>query len=224
MEKSFSSIQFKGLLIGLSFVLLMTGCLQTRSELKQTDTKKTVQDQVITLQKNTADQTSRFTDIDSDLRNVNGRVEVLENRVAQYQAQAYEKQGADIQNLDRKVTALQEEITRLNGMIENMTADMNAMKAGAQAKLPEPAGSQGNLGVADELFSKKEWRKAVLVYQKFRDLNPKSKRFPKATLRIGQCFLELGMKDDARTFFEEVIANFPKSEEAKQAKVLLKKK
>ena len=57
-----------------------------------------------------------------------------------------------------------------------------------------------------------------MAYQKFRDQNPKNKKFAKATLKIGLAFNELGLKDEAKTFLEEVVAKFPQSEEAKQAK------
>lgn len=206
------------LLLGLG--LMQTGCLMTRNEANER--KVTVQDQVQTLQKTNADQATRFADIDSDMRAMTGRIEVLENRVAQYQAQSQDNVKA--QDLERKITLLQEEITRLNTVMENLNAEMAGLKAGASAKIPDPTGKKGAFEIAEEYFGKKEWKKAVLAYQKFRDENPKSKRFPTATLRIGQSFQELGMKDDAKTFFDEVIAKYPSSSEAKQAKTLLKKK
>lgn len=221
MEKS-SKSQMS--LAGLALVVaLLPGCLKTRGEVREGDKKKTVQDQVITLQKSAADQGSRFTEIEDELRTMNGRLEVMENRLGQ----AQERQTGDAaktQDLERKVSLLQEEIVRLNGTIEALNQEMNALKAGATAAIPEPTGEKGAFDLAEDYFTKKEWRKAVLAFQKFRDQNPKSKRFPKATLRIGQSFQELGMKDDAKTFYEEVVAKFPKSEEAKQARNLLKKK
>lgn len=211
----------------LSFALLtsLTGCLVTRNEARESERRS--QDQVITLQKTNADQANRFSELDADLRGMNGRIEVLENRMQQVQAQASSQQGMDAARgaeLEKRVTLLQEEIKRLSELLDATVMEVGALKAGAVAKVPEPTGKKGSFEIAEDLFTKKEWRKAVLAYQRFRDENPKSKRFPKATLRIGQAFQELGMKDDAKTFFEEVIAKYPGSDEAKQAKTLLKKK
>lgn len=202
--------------------LTMSGCLVTRNEAKEVEQKKQVQDQVITLQRSAADQSTRFSEIDNDLRSLSGRIDVLENRMSQVQAQAQDP--AKNQEQERRLLLLQEEIKRLSSLLDSTILEVGALKAGAEAKIPEPTGKKGSFEIAEELFDKKEWRKAVLAFQRFRDENGKSKRFPTATLRIGQCFQELGMKDDAKTFFEEVIAKYPKSNEAKQAKTLLKKK
>jgi len=205
--------------------LATSGCLVTRNEAKEVERKN--MDQVITLQRSAADQSTKFSEIDNELRVLNGRIEVLENRVVQYQAQSHEKLGGEslkTQEMERRMLLLQEEIKRLTALLDATIVEVGALKAGANAKIPVPTGKKGAFEIAEDLYAKKEWRKAVLAYQKFRDDNPKSKRFPTATLRIGQCFMELGMKDDARTFFEEVVAKYPKSDEAKQARNLLKKK
>jgi TolA-binding protein len=203
----------------------LSGCLVTRNEARESERKS--QDQVVNMQKNNADQANRFMEIDEEMRGVNGRIEVLENRLEQVQAQSQSKQGGEItkgQELERRVSLLQDEIKRLSALLDATVMEVGALKAGTEAKIPEPTGKSGSYEIAEELFGKKEFRKAVLAFQKFRDGNPKSKRFAKATLRIGQSFQELGMKDDAKTFLEEVIAKYPASEEAKQAKTLLKKK
>lgn len=218
---------FKLLKIAALTVMLtgLTGCLVTRNEAREVERRN--QDQVVTMQKANADQSNRFNDLDADMRSLNGRIEVLENRMQQVQAQASSQQGMDAARgaeLERRVTLLQEEIKRLTELLDATVLEVGALKAGAKAAVPEPTGKKGAFDIAEELFTKKEWRKAILAFQKFRDENPKSKRFPRATLRIGQAFQELGMKDDAKTFFEEVIAKYPSSDEAKQAKTLLKKK
>ncbi|MBX3018370.1 MAG: tetratricopeptide repeat protein [Bdellovibrionaceae bacterium] len=210
----------------LAFLLTgLTGCLVTRNEAREVERRS--QDQVTTMQKANADQSNRFNDVDAEMRSLNGRIEVLENRMQQVQAQASSQQGMDAARgaeLERRVTLLQDEIKRLSDLLDATVMEVGALKAGATAAVPEATGKKGAYEIAEELFGKKEWRKAVLAFQKFRDENPKSKRFPKATLRIGQAFQELGMKDDAKTFLEEVISKYPSSDEAKQAKTLLKKK
>lgn len=212
--------------VAMAFLLTgLTGCLVTRNEAREVERRS--QDQVTSMQKANADQSNRFNDLDEDMRSMNGRIEVMENRMQQVQAQASSQQGMDAARgaeLERKVTLLQEEIKRLSALLDATVLEVGALKAGANATVPEPTGKKGSFEMAEDFFEKKEWRKAALAYQKFRDENPKSKRFPKATLRLGQAFQELGMKDDAKTFFEEVVAKYPSSDEAKQAKTLLKKK
>ena len=45
---------------------------------------------------------------------------------------------------------------------------------------------------------------------------------PVALLRIGQSFDALGMKDDARGFYQELAEKFPKSTEARKIRARLK--
>ncbi|MEZ4872462.1 MAG: tetratricopeptide repeat protein [Bdellovibrionales bacterium] len=42
-----------------------------------------------------------------------------------------------------------------------------------------------------------------------------------ATLKIGECFQELGMASEAKVFFDEVIEKSPDSKEAKKARIRL---
>lgn len=202
--------------------LLLTGCVMTRNDVKEMEQKKAVQDQVVNLQKSAADQSTRFSEINSDMRDLNGRIDVVENKITQVNNQLRDQKGGDAQRsqeLEKRVSALQEEIVKLEGQIVVMAQELQALKAA-----PTPVDAKTAFESAEDLFEKKEWKKAILAYQKFRDANPKSKKFPKATLRIGLAFNELGMKDEAKTFFEEVLAKYPSSEEAKQAKSKLKKK
>ena len=76
--------------------------------------------------------------------------------------------------------------------------------------------------IAKEFFEKKDWKQAILNFQKYRDDNPKGVKLADATYKIGVSFQELGMKDEAKTFYDEVQVKYPKSEEARRAKIRLK--
>lgn len=76
--------------------------------------------------------------------------------------------------------------------------------------------------MGDDAFAAKDWKGAVVIYQKYRDKYPKGKKFVEATYKIGICFKELKLKSEAKTFFDEVIEKFPSSPEAKKAKSQLK--
>ncbi len=77
--------------------------------------------------------------------------------------------------------------------------------------------------IAQDFFGKKEWKKAILSYQKYVDENSKGKNVADAKYKIGVCFQELGMKEEAMAFYEEVIANYAKAEAGKKAKIRLAK-
>ena len=216
-------------------VMGLTACetLMTRTDVREVEQKRQMQDQVVNLQRTHADTNNRFSDIESDLRSMTGRLEVVENKL--------QRSDRDRENLkalaenssadsSKKLVLIQEEMLRLQEQVSVLTTELNAMKAAlaanaesmAAANAEKAAAKKDLFEQAEESFDKKEWRKAILNYQKYRDANGKSKRFPEATYKIGVSFQELGMKDEAKTFFDEVVSKFPKSSEAKKAKTRLK--
>lgn len=207
----------------------LSGCLMTRGDVKEAEQGRKVQDQVITLQKTNADQNSRFSEVNSDLRELSGRVDVVENKINIIARQSMERTGGEAtraQELEKKLALMQEEMAKVEGQIVILNQELQNLKAGRESKADGGEGSKDKnlLEVADDHFGKKEWKKAILSYQRFRDQNPKHKRFARATLRIGLSFQELGMGDEAKTFFEEVVSKYPDSAEAKTAKTKIKKK
>ena len=50
---------------------------------------------------------------------------------------------------------------------------------------------------------------------------PRSERSPNALLRTGEAMLALGLKDDARAIFQDVVKTYPKTPVAKQASAKL---
>jgi TolA-binding protein len=201
--------------------LFLSSCVMTRSDVKEVEQKKVVQDQVSTLQRSAADQAGRFGEINSDLREISGRTEVLENKINMLQRSQQEKSGGDNSRLsdqEKKLALMQEEMAKLEGQIVILNQEITSLKNRNEIKGDsEAASNKGLFEMAEDQFDKKEWKKSILTFQRFRDQNPKSKKFAKATLKIGQSFLELGLKDEAKTFFDEVITKYPDSAEAKLA-------
>jgi TolA-binding protein len=219
---------FKLILIPLSvFSLTACGSLMTRSDLREAEQKRQMQDQVVTLQRSTADVNNRFSDIEADLRSMNGRIEVLENRNNQL-IQDRERTRGQLEQAgvdqNKKIQILSDEVVRLNEQINAFAAELTAIKsASLESRADRPSeGKKDAFETAEYLFEKKDWRKAILNYQRFRDSHPKHRNFPEATYKIGVSFQELGMKDEARTFYEEVIGKFPNSPEAKKARTRVK--
>jgi TolA-binding protein len=207
----------------ITFSLIGCESLMTRGEVDQ---KKQMQDSVSNLQRNSADLTNRFADIESDLRSMNGRIEVLENKQGVANRER-DKQKADqdivVADQTKKITLLQEEVTRLSEAVGLLTSEMTALKTASASESGSSSAAKKDLfDQAEESFKAKDWKKAVLTYQKFRDSNPKSKKFAEATYKIGVAFQELGMSDEAKAFYDEVVAKFPQSAEARRAKARLK--
>ena len=61
-------------------------------------------------------------------------------------------------------------------------------------------------------------KKAIVDYSRFPEKFTKSKRMPQALLQIGRSFEAMGMKEDAKGFYQELIDKFPKSNEAKKVR------
>jgi TolA-binding protein len=204
-------------LILLISLFLTVGCLKTRSDIKIVEQNRGNQEQINDMRKENADRTQRFSEIQDEMRSLNGRIDVLENRVnilSQEKESKAKAEGDDQQELARKLEILQEALAKIEGQLSQVATQQEAAKVTPVSK--------DSFEAAENLFEEKEWKKAIVAYTKFRDGNPKSKQYSMATLKIAICFEQLDMKDEALTFYEEVVAKSPKSEEAKKAKARIK--
>lgn len=225
----------------LSAMIVLAGCpqLQTRSSLREGDGRRNTQDTTTAMQKAQAESTSRTSEFEANLRELNGRVEVVENRVAQSdqgQDRIHKNLENQLNETNRKYALLQEEVGKLEQQMAALSEQVAANSRAAQIAASQAqqahakADDDGDkndkrtpFDIGEEHFGKKEWRKAILNYQKYRDTYPKGKKFQESTYKIGVCFQELGMKDEAKTFYDELIAKYPKSDEARRARIRLKK-
>jgi TolA-binding protein len=71
---------------------------------------------------------------------------------------------------------------------------------------------------AESLFKLGKMREAALKYNDFLDGKPEPKLVPLAKMRIGDCFRHLGDGETAKVYYEELIKEFPDSDEAAKAK------
>ncbi len=194
----------------------LTACLETRTSIQETEQKKVIQEQVVQMQKSNADQGNRFNELSEGIRSLNGRVEALENHnqiVAQDKDRAKKSQEEERSENAKKLALFQEELVKLQNQILELQ------------KEPKVKPSTANpFDTAQELFKNTDYKKAIVQFQKYREQFPKGKQMPEATYKIGVSFQELGMKDEARTFFDEVISRYPNSSFSKSAKGKLKAK
>jgi TolA-binding protein len=161
-------------------------------------------------------------DYDEQMRQLNGRVDTVENQMQQ-QSTHFQAEKESVtkmaQAIDQKFAAYEEEIKKLEAQVAALTALVNAQdaKSSSASQGTEASKSKNGYEEGEELFSTKKWRQAIVSYQKYRDNNPKGKQYADATYKIGLCFQELKMKDEAKAFFDEVTSKFPGSKEAKKA-------
>lgn len=209
---------------------LLTGCLKTRNDVRETEQRQVMQQQVVTLQRTNADATGRVADLEEQIRELNGRVDVVENKLGQshsgIESALRSSQQQSVDN-NAKIAALQEAMTTMEKQIYALNAEVNALraeKAAAQAErsAKQAAAKKNPFDAGQGFFEDKDWKQAILNFQKYRDENPKGPKFADATYKIGVSFQELGMKDEAKTFYDEVVSKFPKSDEARRAKIRLK--
>jgi TolA-binding protein len=231
----------------ISSVILLSGCLQTRAQLRENDMedsapqRQTVAQQqqqqapravVVRPAPNTV--ASRLEEYDEQMRDMNGRIEALENNSnqnssslsAEKQAQARDKQA-----LEQRFTVYEDALKKLQTQVQALSDEVTHLKTAPPPPPPAPVASAaagkekpGRTAYeeGEELFNNKKWKEAIVSYQKYRDAYPRGRSYGDATYKIGVAFQELGLKDEAKSFFEEVTSKFPGSKEAKKAAVRLK--
>jgi TolA-binding protein len=226
-------------LILLSACFAVTGCLKTVNDIRSEDGSSSAEEQKQTASQQRAEKTvvvkeapkaaatARFEEYDEQIRNLNGRMDTLENHLTQNSAAAQGEKASVTEMAkytDQKFSAYEEELKKLDAKIAALSAELEKVKS-----QPAPAASTATAGKsktsydeAEGLFDAKKWKEAIVSYQKYRDQNPKGKMYADSTYKIGVCFQELKMKDEAKAFFEEVTAKFPKGKEAKKAAFRLK--
>lgn len=242
-------------LLMIQFMVLATGCLETRRSRDDVNAARQVSETIPPAQKMRADNDSRLDEMQQDMRVFAGRLEALEHN----QGQGADVHKQEIMNLRQQVEATNERIKLLEQHVEAM--EMRIMAAinmaekagppaggsaasagaggGAGAVVAAPVGKAGGKGAAgaasgggeeaggdafaegDKHFQNKEWRKAIVSYNKFRDKNPKSKNAAEATYKIGVAFAEMGMKKEAKAFFEQTLNDYAGSGAARKAKYRL---
>lgn len=166
---------------------------------------------------------SRFEEYDEQIRQMNGRVEVLESRLAQMSSERQNETSTEAREREtarQKLAAYEDAIRKVEVQVAALNEEIVRLKM--PPPTPAPAKGRSSFDEGEELFAQRRWKEAIVAFQKYRDANPKGKLYADATLKIGSSFAELGLKDEAKSFFEEVVARFPGSKEAKKASARIK--
>jgi TolA-binding protein len=78
--------------------------------------------------------------------------------------------------------------------------------------------AEAYFGLGEVEFQQKNYKKAIVEFSKVQDAAAKSELIPASLYKIGQSFSKLGMKQEAKGFFGELLEKYPKSPEAKKLK------
>lgn len=211
-----SNVSLYALLLGC--LLWTSGCLVLRSEMSPNapvnPQKHRQSPQVAELQKEKAELELKLKGYDEQFRELLGRIEEMESKAGAQGDAASQDKVKDLESALSEMVAQQE-------ALKKEIADLKSSGAKSSPSEPRQTKATGDLGVAEKHFSTGNWSVAIEEFQKYRELNPKSTEIPLVTYKIGVCFQELGMKSEARTFYNSVIKRFPNDRAAKFAKFRL---
>ncbi len=219
----------------MSLVLLgaLSGCLKTRAELQdsgegsmRTDASGSyVSGQMGQQQRAQID--SRFFEIDRDFRQLYGKIEVLEKKLADTQSTpSTDANAAGTAASDAKVKALEKRISTLEEALLALDKKMSTISSGKQssAQVIDPIEKpKGPFGRGEQLFDQGKFEEAIASYDSYRRRFPRGRKYAQATLKMGLAFQKLKMDNDAKAFYKEVIQRYPNTKVANRAQANLKR-
>lgn len=211
----------------------LAGCLKTREELRGETTSKAVQEQnqSVAIAEPQAQAAKvpvyQQEEVDSQIRGLRGQVEDAANQITQINAAMDAEKNQRVQDktdLNQRLLAYEDAIKKLQNEVAILNEQIKILdRPNAEMAPRVKSKSKKGMSTADHLFAEKKWKEAIVAYQSYRDKAHKGKKYAVATYKIGVCFQNLGMKKEAKAFYDEVIAKFPKSSEARHAKNRIKK-
>ncbi len=72
-------------------------------------------------------------------------------------------------------------------------------------------------GLAETFYARKLFEEAAAEYSRIVDMDPMGWKAPAAMLKLGLCYRQLTRPQDARTIWNQLVRDFPNSDEAKVA-------
>lgn len=211
-------------LILILYVLSLTACVVTRSDLRTSEERQAIQDQ---LQQQQVTTEERLTEMETSIRNLVGDIEELKNAKT-LMNQADEMGEKKIQEsfniVQDRMNTFKEALVSQEKLIKDLATKIDELdkRLKKKTKLRAEKVPKGNYASGEYWLAKKEWKKAAKGYQEYRELNPNGRRYVDATFKIGVCFENLGLKKEAKAFYQEVVSKAPGSDLAKRASKQLK--
>ena len=191
-------------------------------------------------QRNLANSGALLDVVLAEVQSARGSIESMERRVGEAESDQERLQNNldfQLQEIDRRLKAVEQMV----GMVEAPAAANGVSSAdtvsrasaaliGANPKLaaallkdfalkyPQaPESEEAAFLYAEANFQDNQWKPAITAYQVLVDKYPTSPHLPRVLLQQGQCFANLGEKDDAKQFWSTLIQLYPNTPEAKSA-------
>ena len=228
-----------------SLAFSQTGCLKTRAQLREDggDDQQATPAKVSTPQDVRPQGQYVIDEIKGEFTRLEGRVEDIERTQSQQATAASSAKQEEVKKLETRIAELetaqanmldaikkiqetpvaaadpsellakgknQVEAGNYEGAIENLSA---YLKNGKAKKSEEATFLR-----AEAYYALKDYKKSIVDYSKFPEKYTRSSRMPAALFKIGKSFEALGMKDDAKGFYQELVEKYPKSAEAKKVR------
>ncbi|MGK5083558.1 tetratricopeptide repeat protein [Bdellovibrionota bacterium FG-1] len=242
--QSNASYRFVLFVTALTLTLIQTGCLKTRAQLKE-ESDESAPAKVASPQEVQPQGQYAIDEIKGEITRLQGRLEDVER--TQKQTSATGPGAPDAKKVEQRVVDLEQAqanmIEAIKKLQESPAASVDPSELIEKGKTQMGGGNfEGaaeTLGAAQRtakgkkaeeatflrgecFYTIKEYKKAIVEYSRFPEKFTKSAYMSKALFQIGRSFEALGMKEDAKSFYQELIEKFPKSPEAKKARPKVK--
>lgn len=218
----------------LAVLFLFSNCVVTRSQLSENQSpasrynvpktynapKPISGDRPMKSSQEVAILESQLKSYEEQFRTMLGRIEELETKAnMSSSAQADAARVKDLEQAIAEMSIQQEQLK--NEIKASREAQIQAAQRVREQQAEDNLKPTGDLERADKLFTEGKWEKAAQEFEVYRKKNPKSDEISIVTYKIGVCFQELGLKSEAKTFFNNVIKQYPNSKASKFAKFRL---
>jgi TolA-binding protein len=234
--------------VSLALVLSLSGCLKTRTQLKEDqpdDAQPTAsQPKANPVQDVQPQGQYAMDEVKSEITRLNGRIDDVER--AQKDQTASQASNDALKKLDQRVTELEtaqanmlEAIKKLQDTSpaadptelyekgsqefahENWDAAIDSLNQYLKSSKPKNA-EEAYWMRAESYYHLEKYKLAIADYSQFPEKYTKSKHMAEALYKIGNSFEALGSPDDAKGFYQLLVDKFPKSPYAKKVKSKLK--
>lgn len=214
----------KNIVLIFGSVVFLSACVVTRSDIRTAEEREAIQNQ---LQKQQVTTEERLTEMETTIRNLVGDIEELKNAntlMDQAEEMGEKKIQESFNIVQDRMNSFKEALVAQEKMIKDLATQIEQLdkRLKKKTKLRAEKVPKGNYASGEYWLKKKEWKKAAKGYQEYRELNPNGRRYVDATFKIGVCFENLGLKKEAKAFYQEVVSKAPGSELAKRANKQLK--
>ncbi len=200
----------------------------------QMDNMKKENEQQLKLMK--ADLSQLFTDMSHNLNLISGQMEESKNDLQKLSktTEKLSERKYVIKNAGRTPgdttagdSVMTEDKLDVQKLLQIAKRDMNAKdydRAQKEfeeivAKFPsDPAAADCEYWIAEIFFVKKQYKEAVAKYKDMSKNYPNSPLIPSAVFKAGLCYQKLNDKENMKKAWNDLIAKYPYSDEAMQAK------